>query len=204
MSSGFRRGTRLSLGLLLALFFSVSAVSIIGVSLVIKEWWPVPRILSAMSFFQAGLVALAFSNAGPKLRIMVAAMAFVVLFAFIGINNHIFTDQLRVNLRDVHKASRIVDRMEDDPRFAQIQRVAMIGGNYAFRSPIYTAHGDLNISAFIASWAKVQILNEVSGYSFGEASPEEQILAAQHCEKSPKWPAPGSLEVSGPLAIVCQ
>lgn len=199
-----RLWTRLSIASLLLLLVSAAAACVIGVTLLTQSWWPMPRILSALSFFQAGLVALALSLSGPKLRIVLTTMASIAVFAFIGINNRIFTDQLRVNLRDLSKANRIVAALESHPSFAQIQRVAVVGGDYAYRSPIDTMQGDLNISAFYAAWSKVPILNEVSGYSFGVARPDEQALATQHCAQTPKWPAAGSITVAGSLAIVCQ
>jgi hypothetical protein len=204
LSSGLRLRTGLAIAVLLYLLVLCSAAGIFGVTLVTQSWWPVPRIVSAMSFFQAGLLALGLLSSGPKLRAVLVATACLVLFAFIGINNHIFTDQLRVNLRDIEKASRIVARLEDHPGFAQVQHIAVIGGSYAFRSPIYTMHGDLNISALYAPWSQVPILNEVSGYSFGEADAREEALAVQHCKYSPNWPAAGSVTISGSLAIVCQ
>jgi hypothetical protein len=182
----------------------IAALSIIGVALAVKVWYPAPRVLSAISFFWAGIIALAYLNTGKKIRLIVVTLSSIVIFGFIGINNHILTDQLRVNMRDFHKASRIIARMENNSDFKKIQRIAIIGENcWNYPSPIDTAQEDMNISAFSKPWSKVSILNELSGYNFAEATSDEQKKAEEYCRGTPKWPEPESLIINGYICIVC-
>lgn len=158
-----------------------------------------------LSFFWAGIVAFAYLNSiNAESKFIVIGLCCIVLFSFIGVNNHIFTDQLRVNMRDRHKANRIVARMESQPAFSNVQRVAIVGTVWGYPAPIYTTQGDMNISAFGADWSKVNVLKEVSGYNFGAATENEQKVAIKFCEDVPKWPSENSLVVLGDLCIVCQ
>jgi hypothetical protein len=194
---------RLSSLVVFLVLLSAATLSIIGVILPMQDWWPVPRVLSAISIFWAGIVSLAYLNSGKLSRPMVVVLSSVVLFAFAGINNHIFTDQLRVNMRDFHKANRIIMRMENHPDFPKVKRVAIVGGSWAYLSPIYTAQSDMNISAFAPAWSKVEILNELSGYNFDRATPDEQKIAEGYCGKVSKWPDPDSVTINGGVFIVC-
>ena len=201
-SKSLNKSTIVNLSVLTVLFI-IATLSIIGVTSAIKSWWPVPRSLSAISFFWGGMIALAYITSGEKIRLLVVSLSIFVLFGFIGINNHIFTDQLRLNMRDFHKANRIIARMENNPDFTKIQRIAVVGGNWYYPSAIHTVEGDMNISAFSQPWSKISILKEISGYDFAYATPDEQKKAEEYCRGTLKWPEPGSVIISGNLCIVC-
>lgn len=181
----------------------LAILGIIGVSLVIKEWWPVPRVLSSIGIFWAGIIAFLYLNVDNKLcRAFILVCSTIIIFSFIGINNQIFTDQLRVNMRDFNKVNRMIARLESNPNFSQVKRVVIIGDNWAYKSPINTAEGDMNISAFGCSWAKIHLLNEISGYKFEPATAEEYNKAKDLYQTAPKWPEPNSITVQGNLAII--
>lgn len=185
----------------ISIFLGVFGVNIVSNGM----WWPTPRALSGISIVWAGIVAILFISASNfnSEKIVLVPIS-VMLFGFIGINNHILTDQLRVNMRDLKKANRIIARLESERSFSDLRRIAVVGDKWAYHSALTTVQGDLNISAFGASWAKVKILNECSGYAFKEATPNEIISANEYCNNSPKWPDHDSVHIEGELAIVCQ
>jgi hypothetical protein len=187
----------------LAVLLLVGLASALGVAMASKEWWPVPRVLSAMSFLHAGTVSAAMLLAGRRMRILVGTVSALVVVSFLGVSNRIFADQQRVNLRDLAKASRIVAALEQRGDFARARRVALVGEQYAFASPIATMQGDMNISAFGAPWSKRHLLNEASGYALGAATADEEMLASKHCAGAWRWPDPRSIAVIEELAIVC-
>jgi hypothetical protein len=174
-----------------------------GVILVFREWWPVPRVLSQTGMFWGGSLALAYSLSQPLVRRIMLTSVVVVIVSFIGISNHIFRDQVRVNMRDLATANRMVGRIEALPDFAQIQYVVLSGGVYTFRSPLTTVQGDMNISALFAPWSKVPVINEISGYAFQPASADMGAKADAFCATAPKWPAAGSVVKAGTAAVVC-
>jgi len=174
-----------------------------GVILVLGEWWPVPRVLSQTGMFWGGSFALAYSLSQPLVRRIILTSVVVVIVSFIGISNHIFRDQLRVNMRDLATANRMVGRIEALPDFAQIQYVVLSGGSYTFRSPVTTMQGDMNISALFAAWSKVPVINEISGYAFQTAPAAIFAKANALCATAPKWPAAGSVVKVDTAAVVC-
>jgi hypothetical protein len=175
----------------------------IGVVAVLQSWWPVPRVLAQTGMFWGGMFALVCHFAPPAGRRILFAGLSVILFSFIGLNGVIFSDQLRMNMRDIERANRVVARIEALPGFDQIRGVVIGGGSGANLSPVRTTHGDMNISAFSVAWSKVPILNEVSGYRFQEAPGDVTQKANAYCQGSAKWPAPESVIRMGSFAVVC-
>jgi len=184
-----------------------ASISIIGVLVITKQWWPVPRVLYAEGAFWAGITTMAYMASGKTMKKIVLITAGIILFSFIGINNRIFKDQMRLNLIDLHRANRIIERLELHPAFHESLHIAIIGGNWGGRwnypVPIESAIGDMNISAFMASWSKVPILKEVGGYNFQEPTADQENLARQYCEKAPKFPHGDSVTIKDNLGIIC-
>ena len=182
----------------------IATVCIVGVAVPIKEWWPTPRVLSATCYWGAGITALTYLAGNRIISGGVTMLGSVIIFSFIGINNHIFTDQVRLNSRDQHKANRMISRIENDVKFNQVHRIAINGGNWGYPLPVETIQKDLNVSALFPSWGKVQVLREVSGYDFGSPTNEDQKQAEVYCNGAHPWPHPDSVKIDGELAIVCQ
>jgi hypothetical protein len=175
----------------------------VGMLLVLKEWWPVPRVLAQTGMFWGGSLALAYSLAQPLVRRILLAGIAVIIVSFAGIGDHVFEDQLRANMRDLATANRMVGRIEALPDFARVQYVVLDGGAWQYRSPLMTAQGDMNISALPVAWAKVPLINEVSGYAFQTAPETTRAKATAFCETAPKWPAAGSVVQFDATAVVC-
>jgi hypothetical protein len=199
------KDNRKFLSLCLVVFLSaLSLLNIVGMNLAIKDWWPVPRILSTVSVFWAGFIAFAYvQTRNSAQRALILVPAIVLLLGAIAINNTVLAEQLRVNMRDAHKANRIIERLERHPEFGKVNRVAIVGGTWRLPSGIRTVTGDLNVSAFGAPWSRLAILNEISGYNFFPATNEEDKYAEEHCSSSHKWPHEDALTVRGNLAVLC-
>lgn len=175
----------------------------IGMVAVLSLWWPVPRVFAHSGYIWAGVFALAVVVASEWSRRWLVACTAVAVFSFIGINNYVFNDQFRANIRDLAKANRIILRLESLPDFRLLKGVVLDGGYWAYGSPIDTVQGDMNISAFGAAWAKLPLLNEASGYRFNSAPDPVKQMAAEYCKTAPVWPADKALTVLESYAVVC-
>ena len=174
-----------------------------GVVLVLGEWWPVPRVLAQTGMLWGGSLALVYSMVQPIGRRLILAGLIVILVSFIGISNEVFNDQLRVNMRDLATASRIAGRIEALPDFAQVRYLAVSGGPWGYESPIWTAEGNLNVSAFSEPWSKVPLINEASGHAFKPAPRDMLEKANALCASKPKWPALESISKIDATVVVC-
>jgi hypothetical protein len=194
--------TRRSLPFVLAIAGGLPAA--LGVVLVLRVWWPVPRVCAHVGVFWAGMFALVFLSVPPLSRRLMLVLSGFIVLSFIGTNNHIFQDQVRVNLRDIAKANRIVSRLEAMPDFSQIAGVLLVGGQWTFYSPLKTVQGDMNISALFAEWSKISLLNEVSGYNLQPAPPAVVEKAKAYCLTAPKWPSAQAVTRLDSFAVFCQ
>jgi hypothetical protein len=179
-----------------------------GAVLPSRVWWPVPRTLIGTVWFWAFLAVCSVrwlhSYAGRRAAIATSALFGLVVLAMISINDQVLTDQLRVNARDQHRMNRIIARLEGSPEFAQVSKLVIIGGSWAYQNAIPTAQGDMNISAIYPQWSKVALASEVSGYRFQPIyGPSDTTASQKACEHSEKWPAMDSTHIVGSIAIVC-
>jgi MFS family permease len=196
------RSPLLSLSILLLLLASL--VWSLGTLLVLEEFWPASRVMAHMGIFWAGLLAVAYLCLSPRPRATLAALALLITFSFIGSNNRILDEQLRLNRRDAYRANRIVARLETMPGFSGVQFLAVQGVNWNYPVPFATQDHDLNLSAFGATQAKVALMAEVSGYDLQLAEEDAQIAAgAAYCRGQEPWPGARSVAIQGSLAIVC-
>jgi hypothetical protein len=175
-----------------------------GVLLVTEEFWPTSRVLAHTGIFWAGVLAIARLGLNRSLRGALGGLAVVIVLSFVGANNRILGDQLRLNLRDAHKVNRVIGRLESMPGFPAVRVVAIVGGSWTYPLRLSSADHDLNISAFAADWARVELLAEVSGYDLRPAIEEAQIAAAAaYCRAREPWPGPEATAIVENLAIVC-
>jgi hypothetical protein len=192
---------------LLLLAYALIAAALVwsvGIIIVLAEFWPVPRVMSHVGIFWAGLLVISWLCFGGTARKLLGLIAALILLSFIGADNRILREQLRLNTRDQLRASRIVGRLEMSPGFAQIASVAVVGKEWRYPLPYSTADHDMNISAFGALQGRLTILREVSGYDFIQAKDPAEIAAAEvYCRSVQPWPGPESVAVQGHLAIIC-
>jgi hypothetical protein len=184
---------------------SAATLSVIGVTAPLAMWWPVDRVLAAVSVLVAGALVLVVAHGGPWMRRLAIVATGVLLFSFVGVNNVVLAEQLRLNRRDAHTAGRMIARLEEDPGFATVQRLAVIGHMRHYPLRLYsTEYGsDVNVSAFEKSWSKANVLREVSGYQFLDASPEGLVRAQDYCRSVRPWPDARSVTVLEDTAVVC-
>jgi len=175
----------------------------LGVVLVLKQWWPVPRVFAHTGLMWAGMFALCAASAAPVFRRIALGIAAVVVFSFIGTNNHVFSDQLRMQMRDVSKTNRILGRVEMLPDFRSLQGIVVHGGYWTYALPLATQQGDMNVSLLYPAWTKRALVNEVSGYNFQPAPDAVAGKAAAWCTAERKWPAPEAVTAIEKFAVVC-
>ncbi len=176
----------------------------LGALLFLEEFWPSPRVMAHVGIFWAGVLAVSSQCFGPRVRVALTGLAILIVLAFIGSNNRIFDEQRRLNARDAYKANRIVARLEMTPGFPGVRLVAVDGVAWTHPLRVGTLDHDLNVSAFGAEQAKVDVLAEVSGYDLTLAEDEARIkAAAAYCRGVDPWPGPRSVAIEDRLAIVC-
>jgi hypothetical protein len=176
----------------------------LGPLLFLAEFWPAPRVMAHVGIFWAGVLAIAYFGLGRRARPVLAGLALLIVLSFIGANNRVFDEQLRLNRRDATKANRIVARLEAMPGFLAVRFVALDGVSWTHPLRLGTLDHDLNVSAFGAEQAKADILAEVSGYDLKLAEEDAQIAqAAAYCRGQEPWPGPRSVTIQDGLAIVC-
>jgi len=199
------RGQRTFLATMLALILAVPAS--IGVIITFKDWWPVPRvfahvpIICGLLFLAADGYSQGFGN--DPLKKAITAGRWVVLVAFIFLSNQILGDQQRMNQWDRMMANRIVSRLEQNPRFDQIASVHFYGDPLPFAATLRTIQGDMNTSAFLPTYSRIPLLNEVSGYKFIKADDSTAAIGNKFCASRRSWPHADSVSIEGSVAIVC-
>ena len=197
-----RQGSKRRLtGIVLAA--AVGAPLCLGIGLLLRDFPVAPRVISQTAVYVAGLMVMVYSFAGARMRRVLVAGVGVVLFSFIGLNEQILTDQIRVNRRDMAEANRILMRMEMLPDFNRFTNVVVSGGSRLYPGRISTVQNDINVSALYRDWSKVALINEATGYSFGDPSAADKVRADSLCKERPKWPAPESVTSIGTTAVVC-
>lgn len=201
LKAAIRSGTWLAGGVFLcllgALVWSASASAIGNII------WIVPRVVSPASLFIGGLIALAIQECNMAAKRTLVGIVTVVITCYIGASNNILYDQRRINLWDSQQANRIVSRLESQPRFNEMQKLALVGGQWWRTTPLPTAIGDMNVSALAVSWAKVQLISQATGYYFPPLTTAEQAEADQKCLQRPTWPDIESVFIDGNTGIVC-
>ena len=172
--------------------------------LVLKNCWPVPRVLAPASLFWSGIFVIFYMKGNTKYtKNIFLIVGSIIIFSYLSINNNIYIDQLRINKQDENKAIRIIQNLENHTNFNRIEYLSIIGGSWTYPKRISTVQGDMNISAYGASWAKLPMINEVSGYDFQKPSLEQNSYASKYCDTSPKWPSIQSIIIVNNLGIIC-
>lgn len=176
----------LILSLLIIIFTSFG---IIGFNSILKTWWPVPRVLIPASLYFSGLIMIFYRiNSSITLNRIYTILVAIVLYSFIATNNNVFSDQQRLNLRDQFRINRLVTRMEMLDKEGQIKKLAIIGGSWSYPHPIQTANGDMNISALVVSWAKLNVAREVTGIDYQAPSSDDIKKIEEYCKTNEKLP----------------
>jgi len=131
------------------------------------------------------------------------ACAAILVLGYVAADASILFDQRRVNLWDHQLANRIVARLEVQPGFPSIRRLAVVGRLSAHPFPLQTTDHDMNSSAFGAPWSKVGVIEQATGLIFDQASDAELQIAKTYCAGHDPWPGPGAVTAISQLGIVC-
>ncbi len=191
----------ISLFLLIIIVFSI--IPILPTT-ILFEWWPVPRLIAPISLFWCGVIVIFYKKCKKNIaNFLIFSFGSILIFGFLGINNHIFIDQIRINKQDENKVNRIILRLEKNPQFKNVSTLAIVGGSWAHQLRTETIYGDMNISAFGANWAKIPMVNNLSGYKFIEPTTEQLNYAKEYCKDMPQWPANESITVINEVGVIC-
>jgi hypothetical protein len=185
--------------LFVPLVFALSCLAGIGVILVGRDFWPVPRVLVGFALLPAfGALCSVLYLREQARKIMYVTLG-VLLLSYAGISATVAADQVRVNRRDRLIAAVLEARMPLAPE----QHIAIVGGPETWHG-LSTQREDMNMSAYWADWSKVSALSEFYGYPIQKADPAEHARAVAYCRGAPVWPALDSTRVlDGGLAVVC-
>jgi len=189
------------LALTIALLF-LSLLGVVGIHAALRVFSPWPRSLTALGLFWAGVVAVAFTLGTPRLQKLSIGFALLIGFGYLGIDHRVASEQLRLNARELALAGRILERLETNPKSAEVKRVVAIGHAPSYPD-LETAGGDLNVSALFIPWSQSAIVAEVSGKPLGPPSDDDRARGGRRCSTAPKWPADGAVAIEGELGIIC-
>lgn len=179
----------------------------LGIIVALKDWWPVPRVISHVAVI-IGLTFLLADSCIQKLNIQflkstIFLFRIMVLVGFVLLSNQILADQQRVNQWDKMMANRIISRLEMQPNFNNVQFVHISGGTWGYPAKLRTIQGDMNISALYVPYAKAALLSEVSGYDLKWAKGAKVTVGETYCATKKPWPHTESVTIDNDLAIVC-
>jgi hypothetical protein len=197
MTRGVWYSALVAMCLATALIWSASASAVGNIV------WIVPRVVSPASLFIGGLMALMLEESNKFTRQTVTGGLVIILICYLGASNSILYDQRRINLWDAQQANRLVARLEQQPDFQNIRKLAIVGGHWWRTTPLPTAIGDMNVSALAVGWAKVQLISHATGYLFHPPDVAEQASAERACSDRPLWPNVGSVFQVGEMGIIC-
>jgi hypothetical protein len=200
------RARALGLAAAIVALLGLGALWSCGLFLIFEHLWLSPRSMAHIGVLWAGCLLLLARLAPARwARAVLGLAGALIVLVFVGVNQHIFEEQRRLNMRDLNKANRIVARIEELDPAAAVRRVAVVGGHAWYPvGPQRTMWGDLNVSAFAPEWSKVAVLREASGLDWLWATdPAEKEAALAYCAAVDPWPAADSVAVRGEVAYLC-
>jgi hypothetical protein len=198
------RKLAISLGISLSL---VIPFLTIGVAIVLRDWWPAPRVLSHYSFVigMIMLVSLEHSSLNRSrisYRLLLVLTGFVLL-GYMAINNQIFVDQKRLNQWDAQFANRLMTRIEGLPNAGSVRYIRIIGGNWSYPEGLRTTYMDMNISAFSPQWSRDYVMDLALGTRMKPIEEDKLHIGKEVCKGQPQWPRPNSIRILEEVAVVC-
>jgi len=205
-----RRGAgKISLALIWCALLAVSIVAVgicMGITLPMKNAYDfmIPRTLSSLAFYWAGIFALslAVSNSRSS-RLVCLSLGALLAFGYAVNSNRQAVDHARINSRDRLAASRIVERFSQLPGFEGIRTVVVCATDHRFNlDNVSTETQGFNVSALSRPWSSTAVLRETSGWKIQDSGPEDRAKAQQAAIGKPVWPQPGSVFIVGDIGVV--
>lgn len=176
---------------------------LVGVLLVSERLWLPPRVFMPIGIIWAGAFLLAHLWSGPHLRYLSTSLAAITVLGFISINQQVFVDHWRVNLRDRAIAINWIKELSENPQWANVETIVVQGGRWNFGSPIRTIAGNQNTSAFASPWAIAPLFSETTGRNFRRPKASEANRARKFCENVPNDMTSTRFAISNKSAIIC-
>ena len=93
---------------------------------------------------------------------------------------------MRINKRDALFVNREIVRLQLLPDYAKVKKIAVVGGFWGYPVPVKTVIGDMNLSAFGASWSKSNSIKEITGIDFLPLNELDKKKIEEYCAKYPK------------------
>ncbi len=186
------------------LLLAGSAAWGLGINLFLKNsaGTMVPRLVAHVGIFWAGVFAIAYLCSSARTKKLLIAVSAVLCVSFLGMNNRVLIEQLRLNNRDAHKASRMIGRLETLPGFVDMNALTVVGSlrgrQRHERKSLATGSRYHPRTAFVRE--KHTILREISGYELKWVSTD---AASEYCRGVGPWPGPESVTILDELGVIC-
>lgn len=154
---------------------TISLMSTAASGLFLKIWWMVPRMFTGFGLFTLLVFMIAFLlNKSAIVHKLLLLVLMLTVISHINLNHQVANDQAYLNFLDRNKAQRMICELEQiegfrNKRLYIHQRSDCWVNGYNIKTNI----GDMNLSAFCASWSKYKLLQHVSGYHFTPTSPTD-------------------------------
>jgi hypothetical protein len=197
----------LAIGVIALVFISLLSTAISG--LFLEVWWMVPRMITGFGLFTMLIFTIAFQvNTSAIIHKLLLLILIITTVSHINLNHQIANDQAYLNYLDRSKAQRMLNNLEQIDGF-KTKRL------YIHQRPdcwvneynIKTNVGDMNFSAFCASWSKYKILEYVAGYSITPTNINDNLYIDSLYQtinehEKPIWPHKNGIWVNDSIIAI--
>jgi hypothetical protein len=180
----------------------------LGVPLVVQGWWPNYRVVAQVGvlFSLVGVYLERFPDgrfASHLSKRITYLLCFGLIIQFYAINTSVFSEQRILNYWDRRVAQEITSQIRQHGDLNRVKRIYIDGGFWRYPKLLGTTYMDLNVSAWIAPWARIPLMNLISGSNFSEAKEQDLLVGHDYCAVVEPWPSTNSVAVVNDLAIIC-
>ena len=197
----------LGVGVLVLLTVSLLSTAISG--LFLQVWWMVPRMFTGFGLFTMLVFMIAFLlNKSAIVNKLLLFVLIITTVTHINLNHQIANDQAYLNFLDRNKAQRMINQLEQIEGFKTKrlyihQRPDCWVNEYNIKTNI----GDMNLSAFCASWSKYKLLQHVGGIKIKPTTTNDNLFIDSiyntYAENNkPLWPAKNSIWTNDSLIAI--
>jgi hypothetical protein len=163
------------------------------------SWSLSMRSLSSISIFWSGIFALAWFVSPQKARNFVVILGFIIAFSYSCQVNQYSVDFARVNMRERHFANRVIERLSQSKKFANVKTIIFVGLDKKYftnglKTPV--------VSSMFYPQDTVAVLSEISGNYYRPATIQELIQAEELAKSLPLWPDLESCVINGEIAVI--
>ncbi len=185
----------------------VGLISICLTGLFLESWWMVPRMFTGIGLFTMFIFLILFQfNKSAIFQYILIGSLIITALSHININHTIAIEQAYLNKLDRSKARGIlseivkIDGFENKRLYIHQRDDCWING-YNLKTNI----GDMNLSAFCASWSKYKLLEFVGGYKIITTNNNDNRFIDSiynNFLNKPRWPNKNSIWTNDSLIAV--